>query len=57
MVVAVSHFYPSLIIADKASSLHFKWNIATALIGWAPTLTANSKLGWKYLTVTNVLAY
>jgi hypothetical protein len=43
----VGHHHPSLIFAGKASKPTFK----------ALALPANIRLGWKYLTVTNTLAY
>ncbi len=44
-----NHFNPSLIFVGKARSL--------PLVGTKPDLLENNVLGWKWLTLTNTLAY
>ncbi len=50
----VSHFLLILILAGNASYSNVPLG---APFGWAPTLPANIRLGWKGQEGTNTLAY
>ncbi len=54
MFVTVSHFHHSdhSVFVGKAGG--YQWGLNSN--GWLPTLPPNTRLGWKWLTLTNTLA-
>ncbi len=57
MFVNVSHFHLSLVYASKAGAYHSGAPNGTLLWKLASSLAWNIRLEWKWLTLTNTLAY
>ena len=57
MFGSVSHFHPSLVFASKAGAYHSGAPNSTLLLKLASSLARNIGLEWKWLTLTNTLAY
>jgi hypothetical protein len=58
MLVPARHFYlPSLFFGVRLGVLALVERLKSASLGKAPALLANTRLGWKSLPGTHILAY
>ncbi len=57
MFATVRHFHPSLIFAGKTGAYQSEAPYAIPSICRLPAMTLNIRLGWKWLTVANTLAF